>query len=108
MEPHIVISWAGITAVVGGISAIIALCAVVVPWVRRLSEMIDDWTGVPDRPGVSGRDGVMVRLDKIETALKDNGLSTAKDRQRQIDVLMAINEKIERVINSEGHSESED
>ncbi|MFD5251344.1 hypothetical protein ACKI10_18450 [Streptomyces galilaeus] len=32
----------------------------------RLVDMADDWHGVPERPGVPGRQGVMVRLLKIE------------------------------------------
>ncbi|MFD4659351.1 hypothetical protein ACFWP2_27400 [Kitasatospora sp. NPDC058444] len=33
---------------------------------QRVEDVVDDWTGVPDRPGVPGRPGVMTRLDKIE------------------------------------------
>ncbi|MEE1792713.1 hypothetical protein PUR28_18395 [Streptomyces sp. BE308] len=35
----------------------------------RVDEFVDDWQGVPPRPGVSGRPGVMARLDGIEERL---------------------------------------
>lgn len=34
--------------------------------VVRVDEFVDDWTGIPSRPGVAGRPGVMERLDGIE------------------------------------------
>jgi hypothetical protein len=37
--------------------------------VVRVGEFVDDWNGVPPRPGVSGRPGVMARLDGIEERL---------------------------------------
>ncbi|MFD5266764.1 hypothetical protein [Streptomyces sp. NPDC058335] len=37
--------------------------------VVRVDEFVDDWNGVPPRPGVSGRPGVMARLDGIEERL---------------------------------------
>jgi hypothetical protein len=37
--------------------------------VVRVDEFVDDWNGVPPRPGVAGRPGVMARLDGIEERL---------------------------------------
>ncbi|WNI20296.1 hypothetical protein [Actinacidiphila sp. ITFR-21] len=37
--------------------------------VRRIEELADDWHGVPARPGVEGRPGVMERLSRIEHAM---------------------------------------
>ncbi|WP_043471037.1 hypothetical protein [Kitasatospora sp. MBT66] len=36
---------------------------------QRVEDVVDDWTGTDDRPGVPGRPGVMARLDKIEHKL---------------------------------------
>lgn len=33
---------------------------------RRVDDFVDDWQGVPPRPGVAERPGVMDRLDRIE------------------------------------------
>jgi hypothetical protein len=35
----------------------------------RVDDFVDDWNGVPPRPGVSARPGVMERLDGIESRL---------------------------------------
>ena len=35
--------------------------------VRGLMDLVDDWRGEPERPGVPGRPGVMVRLGALET-----------------------------------------
>lgn len=32
----------------------------------RVDDFVDDWQGVPSRPGVAERPGVMARLDRIE------------------------------------------
>ncbi|MGW1127447.1 hypothetical protein [Streptomyces sp. NPDC002526] len=37
--------------------------------VLRVDEFVDDWNGVPGRPGVPERPGVMARLDGIEERL---------------------------------------
>lgn len=37
--------------------------------VLRVDEFVDDWHGVPGRPGVPERPGVMARLDGIEERL---------------------------------------
>ncbi|MCG6499180.1 hypothetical protein [Kitasatospora sp. A2-31] len=62
-----ILLWAG--AVVT-LSAALGLIWRATRGVRRLAakveEVVDDWTGVPDRPGVPGRPGVMARLDTIE------------------------------------------
>ena len=35
----------------------------------RMADLLDDWQGVSERPGVPGRPGVMVRLRAIEERL---------------------------------------
>ncbi|WP_200302215.1 hypothetical protein [Streptomyces adelaidensis] len=37
--------------------------------VDRMDDLVDDWHGVPERPGVPGRLGVMARLRQIEVRL---------------------------------------
>ena len=44
-----------------------------------LEEFRGDWSGVPDRPGVPGRHGVMLRLASIEHELKTNGGESLRD-----------------------------
>jgi hypothetical protein len=36
---------------------------------KRLNNLLDDWNGVPARPGVPRRPGVMERLEKIESKI---------------------------------------
>jgi hypothetical protein len=38
---------------------------------RRASDFFDDWAGLPPRPGVEGRAGVMARLRHLETVTAD-------------------------------------
>jgi hypothetical protein len=47
--------------------------------VEFLNEFQGDWRGVPDRPGVPGREGVMPRLSRIEHEVTLNGGRTVKD-----------------------------
>ena len=44
-------------------------------WVRqqlsKMDDLLDDWRGTDARPGVPRRPGVMERLEKIETDVKE-------------------------------------
>lgn len=40
------------------------------PKLKMFSQMLDDWTGTAERPGVSRRAGVMERLEVVERAAK--------------------------------------
>lgn len=46
-----------------------------VAWTRRqlskMDDLLDDWRGTDARPGVPRRPGVMERLEKIETDVKE-------------------------------------
>ncbi|MFI8254070.1 hypothetical protein [Streptomyces filamentosus] len=62
--------WAGIIAAVGG------ALAVLYRWIRsarrgmkRIGQVLADWTGEPGRPGVPARPGVMERLGGIDDRL---------------------------------------
>lgn len=68
------------------------------PMRRRLDwldEFRDDWRGVPDRDGVPGRPGVMVRLAGMEARqagteaeLRTNGGSSLRDAVKRIETGM--------------------
>lgn len=59
------------------------------PMVRRTSNFLDDWDGVPDRPGVKGRPGVMMRLEQIEGQLRPNGGTSLHDTVNRIEAAVA-------------------
>ena len=40
------------------------------PKLKMFSQMLDDWTGTAERPGVAKRSGVMERLEIVERAAK--------------------------------------
>lgn len=63
--------------------------------VLRVDEFVDDWNGVPPRPGVSGRPGVMARLDgieerlgRVEHELHPNSGSSLRDAVDRVDVAL--------------------
>lgn len=45
----------------------------------------EDWEGTPSRPGVPGRDGMMVRMSTIEGEFKPNGGGSLRDRVDMIE-----------------------
>lgn len=68
----------------------------IVRWLRRIAvrvdEFMDDWQGVPARPGVSERPGVMTRLgqiegrmSRVEHELRPNGGSSLRDAVDRVD-----------------------
>jgi hypothetical protein len=59
---------------------------------RRVDEFIDDWRGVPGRPGVDARPGVMERLGTIEQRVgivvhevRPNGGASLRDAVHRVD-----------------------
>lgn len=59
---------------------------------HRVDEFIDDWLGVPGRPGVEARPGVMERLDTIERMMgvvahevRPNGGASLRDAIHRVD-----------------------
>ena len=48
-------------------------------WMEEWRLFREDWNGELARPGVAGRDGVMVRLSAIEGELKPNGGGSMRD-----------------------------
>ena len=51
---------------------------------KRLNNLLDDWNGVPARPGVPRRPGVMERLEKIETKIDKQREENWYDRSQRI------------------------
>ena len=45
--------------------------ALIHPWLTRITNFLDDWGGVPDRPGVPGRLGMMPRMKTVEDGLAE-------------------------------------
>lgn len=45
------------------------------PFVRQFSQFIDDWQGIPDRPGFDGHPGMAVRMQRAEASAAE----TARD-----------------------------
>ncbi|WP_329368677.1 hypothetical protein OG896_24415 [Streptomyces sp. NBC_00669] len=68
----LVVVWAAAIAAVAGL---LGLAWRVIRQLRRLATLVErfveDWNGVPTRPGVEGHPGVMERLHAIEAAMAD-------------------------------------
>lgn len=81
-------SGAALTAVTIGVKVRSALRQ----WKERAELFWLDWQGVPDRPGVPGRAGLMVRVASIEgrqavmeAELRTNGGASLKDSVKRIE-----------------------
>ncbi|WP_129308006.1 hypothetical protein [Streptomyces sp. L2] len=56
----------GAVAIAGALALVWRVVQTVHRIARRVDDFVDDWQGVPARPGVAERPGVMDRLDRIE------------------------------------------
>lgn len=58
-----------------GVLPTLGVLTAFVAWTRRqlskMDDLLDDWRGTDARPGVPRRPGVMERLEKIETDVKE-------------------------------------
>ena len=58
-----------------GMLPTLGVLATFAAWTRRqlskMDDLMDDWRGTDARPGVLRRPGVMERLEKIETVVKE-------------------------------------
>lgn len=59
-----------ITAIAAALAVLWRLIRGIRRVVARVNEVVDDWQGIPSRPGVRGRPGVMDRLGGIEERLE--------------------------------------
>ncbi|MDH6141170.1 Flp pilus assembly protein TadB [Kitasatospora sp. GP30] len=66
---QLVVWCVAVTAVAGVIALVWRLTRRMRQLMVRLGEFVDDWTGIPSRPGVPGHEGVMARLGGIEDRL---------------------------------------
>ena len=69
MDPVLFTQIYDIAKFAGAVLGILALIKVIVPWTKSVNNVVEDWAGEKSRPGVPGRDGVMVRLENIENQL---------------------------------------
>lgn len=76
--------WGGLGALAGAITTWSVIWIWIVRPARKvliwLTEFREDWAGVPDRPGVKGRPGMMVRMAMIEAEFSPNGGNSMRDR----------------------------
>jgi hypothetical protein len=81
-------NWQTVAAVAGGVAAVWAFLARVVPVLRRIGHLVDDLVGEPERPGHDARPGVMERLKELDqrtAELRHNGGGSIKDAVHRID-----------------------
>jgi hypothetical protein len=72
---------------------------------KKAANFFDDWNGEPSRPGVRGRDGVMTRLEHLDTGQlhvieQNNHLDvrlTAVEAQVQQNHGISMHDKIDRI-----------
>ena len=74
-------------AVVATLVVIIGIVRSVNPIMHRLNDMLDDWNGEKQRPGVPGRKGVMERLEDQDEVLSN-----------QDEVLSHLRKKVEPLV----------
>lgn len=75
-------------------------------WAEWMERFMRDWEGTPEEPGRAAVPGVMVRLNKLDGELSNNGGSTTKDKvdklySNQEIILEAFVEMGERLITIE-------
>lgn len=58
-----------VIAALATLGVVVGFFKKVVPLLRRLGNLLDDWNGEPARPGVPERKGVMERLEDQDTVL---------------------------------------
>lgn len=97
------------TGIIVGLITIIATLITCTRWayrqVRSLQDLLEDWHGEKERPGVPGRLGVMERLDRIENRVNSaafnsqpNHGTSAYDEHTRL-----LNQILERINNGQDH-----
>lgn len=99
MDQGIVIDWGTVAAFITVMTAIAGFFAWLHPKMKKLMNMLDDWTGEAARPGVPKREGVMERLEKIEDKVNKNDSHDFK-LDEQMSMLKAI---LRRMDNEDSH-----
>jgi hypothetical protein len=92
-----VLVWGGVvTAAAGALAVLWRAVRRVRRVAHRVEEFLHDWQGVPSRPGVEGRPGVMARLAEIEARVaavvhevRPNNGGSLRDAVDRVDRRMA-------------------
>jgi hypothetical protein len=80
IDPTVLLTWLTCLVTLGG------LLWSVFKYGRRIMQMVEDFNGEPERPGVPARPGVMTRLSAIEAEITPNHGGSIKDAVNRIDV----------------------
>lgn len=83
LDPTILLTWLTCLATLG------SLVVAVLKYGRRIMQMVEDFNGEKERPGVPARPGVMQRLLVIEAEITPNHGSSIKDAVTRIDTQVA-------------------
>src|SRR5262245_41712260 len=76
-------------AILGGLGVIgRALWWLATKVLQPLAQVVDDWRGEPDRPGVPGRPGVMVQLAELRSVLVSEQLAR-RSIEKRLDAIEA-------------------
>jgi hypothetical protein len=59
-------------------------------WRTNLDNFFSDWNGVPDRPGVTGRPGVLVRMQAIEQGQEGTARELAEQSTTLRDIVTVL------------------
>lgn len=84
LNPTVLLTWLTCLATLGG------AVVMVLKYGRRVMQMVEDFNGTADRPGVPARPGVMQRLQLIETEITPNHGSSIKDAVNRIDAQVIV------------------
>jgi hypothetical protein len=91
ISANVLLTGAVITALSATIGALVFLWKKIAKIVGKFDQIYDDWSGLPDRPGVPGHAGVMERLERMEDrqvffegVVTPNGGSSLRDAVDQI------------------------
>lgn len=82
---QIAIWCAVLAAIAGGAALLWRLLRGIRALINRVDQFLEDWIGVPDRPGVPGRRGVMERLEWVEHELKPNSGTSLRDAVNRVE-----------------------
>ena len=98
---------AGVLVVTGAAGAVVYkyVLGPILALIGRTNEFFDDWFGVPDRDGVPGRKGVMVRLsdlevdklDKVEFMVVAEEVTKKATKAELLELRVALERHITRV-----------